>query len=71
MTWDVFLGIVALTGFVVTIGRIVSENTKAMQKLEDSIVRLDKTLNKQDKDIHDLDDTVKDHETRISILEHK
>ena len=71
MTWNVFLGIVALTGFLVTIGRIVSENTKAMQKLEDSIVRLDKTLNKQDKDIHDLDDTVKDHETRISILEHK
>ena len=71
MTWDVFLGIVALTGFLVTIGRIVSENTKAMQKLEDSIIRLDKTLNKQDKDIHDLDDTVKDHETRISILEHK
>lgn len=71
MTWDIFLGIVALTGFLVTIGRIVSENTKAMQKLEDSIARLDKTLNRQDKDIHDLDDTVKDHETRISILEHK
>ena len=71
MTWEVFLGIVALTGFVVTIGRIVSENTKAMQKLEDSIIRLDKTLNKQDKDIHDLDDAVKDHETRISILENK
>lgn len=71
MTWEIFLGIVALTGFVVTIGRIVSENTKAMQKLEDSIIRLDKTLNKQDKDIHDLDDAVKDHETRISILENK
>ena len=71
MTWEIFLGIVALTGFVISIGRIVSMNTKAMQKLEDSIVRLDKTLNKQDKDIHDLDDTVKDHETRISILEHK
>lgn len=71
MTWEIFLGIVSITGFVVAIGRIVSENTKAMQKLEDSIVRLDKTLNKQDKDIHDLDDTVKDHETRISILEHK
>ena len=71
MTWDTFLGIVALTGFLVTIGRIVSENTKAMQKLEDSIIRLDKTINKQDKDIHDLDDAVKDHETRISILENK
>lgn len=71
MTWEIFLGIVSITGFVVAIGRIVSENTKAMQKLEDSIVRLDKTLNRQDKDIHDLDDAVKDHETRISILEHK
>ena len=71
MTWEIFLGIVALTGFVVTIGRIVSANTKAMQKLEDSIIRLDATLNRQDKDIHDLDDTVQDHETRISILEHK
>ena len=71
MTWEIFLGIVALTGFVVTIGRIVSQNTRAMQKLEDSIVRLDTTLNKQDKDIHDLDDTVQNHETRIQLLEHK
>lgn len=71
MTWEIFLGIVALTGFVVTIGKIVSENTKALQKLEDSILRLDTTLNKQDRDIHDLDDTVQNHETRISILEHK
>ena len=70
MTWEIFLGIVALTGFVVTIGRIVSANTKAMQKLEDSIDRLDKTLNKQDGEIHHLDDTVANHETRISILEH-
>lgn len=71
MTWEIFLGIVALTGFVITIGRIVSANTKAMQKLEDSIVTLNTTLNKQDKDIHELDDTVQNHETRIQLLEHK
>ena len=71
MTWDVFLGIVALTGFVISIGRIVSMNTKAMQKLEDSIVRLDETIREEKKDINELDETVQNHETRIQLLEHK
>ena len=71
MTWDVFLGIVALTGFVITIGRIVSMNTKAMQKLEDSIIRLDETIREEKKDINELDDTVQNHETRIQLLERK
>lgn len=71
MTWEIFLGIVALTGFIVTIGKIVSENTKAMQRLEDSIVKLDETLKEEKKDINELDNTVQNHETRISVLEHK
>ena len=71
MTWEIFLGIVALTGFVISIGRIVSMNTKAMQKLEDSIVRLDETIRQEKKDIDDLDETVQNHETRIQLLEHK
>ena len=71
MTWEVFLGISALTGFVISIGRIVSMNTKAMQKLEDSIVKLDETIREEKKDISELDNTVQNHETRISILEHK
>ena len=71
MTWDVFLGLVALTGFVISIGRIVSMNTKAMQKLEDSIVRLDETIREEKKDINELDNTVQNHETRIQLLERK
>lgn len=71
MTWEIFLGIVALTGFVISIGRIVSMNTKAMQKLEDSIVRLDETIREEKKDIDDLDEAVQNHETRIQLLEHK
>ena len=43
MTWEIFLGIVALTGFVITIGKIVSANTKALTKLEDSILELNRT----------------------------
>ena len=71
MTWEIFLGIVALTGFVISIGRIVSMSTKAMQKLEDSIIKLDETIREEKKDIDNLDETVQNHETRISILEHK
>lgn len=71
MTWEIFLGIVALTGFVISIGRIVSMNTKAMQKLEDSIIKLDETIREEKKDISDLDDVVQNHETRITLLEHK
>ena len=71
MTWEIFLGIVALTGFVVTIGKIVSANTKALTRLEDSINRLDKTLGEQRRNINELDDAVQNHETRIQLLEHK
>lgn len=71
MTYEIFLGIVTLTGFVISIGRIVSMNTKAMQKLEDSIVRLDETIREEKRDIDNIDETVQNHETRIQILEHK
>ena len=71
MTWEIFLGIVALTGFVISIGRIVSMSTKAMQRLEDSILELNKTLTEEKKDLRDLDDTVQNHETRITLLENK
>lgn len=71
MTWEIFLGIVALTGFVISIGRIVSMSTKAMQKLEDSILELNKTIAEEKKDLNELDDVVQNHETRITLLENK
>lgn len=71
MTWEIFLGIVALTGFVITIGRIVSSNTKAMQKLEDSILELNKTITEEKKNVKELDGVVQNHETRITLLENK
>ncbi len=71
MTWEIFLGIVALTGFVITIGKIVSANTKALTKLEDSILELNRTITEEKKDISDLDEAVQNHETRIQLLEHK
>ena len=71
MTWEIFLGIVALTGFVISIGRIVSTSTKAMQRLEDSILELNKTLTEEKKNVKELDNVVQNHETRITLLERK
>ena len=71
MTWEIFLGIVALTGFVISIGKIVSANTKALTQLQDSINRLDKTLDKQGANIDSLESEVNEHETRITVLENK
>lgn len=71
MTWEIFLGIVALTGFVITISKIVSANTKAMQRLEDSILELNKTITEEKKNVKDLDEVVQKHETRITLLERK
>ena len=71
MTWEILLGIVALTGFVISIGRIVSMSTKAMQRLEDSILELNKTLIEEKKNVKELDETVQNHETRITLLENK
>lgn len=71
MTFEILSGLIVVVGFIITISRIVSANTKALTKLEDSISRLDVTLSEQKHNIHDLDDTLHDHETRISILENK
>lgn len=71
MTWEILSALIVLVGFIITIGKIVSANTKALTKLEDSINRLDSTLGEQKNNIHELDDIVQAHETRIQLLEHK
>lgn len=70
MSWEIFLGIVALVSFLISIGKIISSNTKALTQLQESIKHLNATLGEQGSNIHTLDDKVDNHETRISILEH-
>jgi len=71
MSWEIIAGFITLAGFVITICKIVSANTKALTKLEDSITRLDATLTAQGKDLEEIDKTVQNHETRITVLEQK
>lgn len=71
MSWEIIAGFITLAGSVITICKIVSANTKALTKLEDSITRLDATLTAQGKDLEEIDKTVQNHETRITVLEQK
>ena len=71
MDWQTLSSLIALVGFIITIGKIVSANTKALTQLQDSINRLDKTLDKQGANIDSLESEVNEHETRITVLENK
>ena len=62
---------IVLVGFIITIGKIIAANTKALTQLQDSINRLDKTLDKQGANIERVESEVNEHETRITILENK
>lgn len=71
MDWQTLSALIVLVGFIITIGKIVSANTKALTQLQDSINRLDKTLDKQGSNIESLESEVNEHETRITVLENK
>lgn len=71
MDWQNISALIVLVGFIITIGKIIAANTKALTQLQDSINRLDKTLDKQGANIDSLESEVNEHETRITILENK
>ena len=71
MTWEIFLGIATLVSFIVTIGKIISNNTKAIVSLEMTCKQLGDKEKEQGNDIKELQGTTADHETRITVLEHK
>ena len=71
MTWEIIAAIIALAGFIISIGKIVSNNTKALTEVKCSIDDLKETLSEQKRNVTEISDEVNDHETRITILEHK
>lgn len=71
MDWQNISALIVLVGFIITIGKIIAANTKALTQLQDSINRLDKTLDKQGANIDSLESEVNEHEIRITILENK
>ena len=64
MTWDIFLGIVAIVGFICTIGKLVSSNTKALTELTCAVNMIKEELNTSKADI-------KENEHKINSLENE
>ena len=69
MTWEIFLGIAALVAFIISVGKIISNNTKALTQLQCTIDSLKETIKRDEKHLHSLSDKVVEHETRISLIE--
>lgn len=75
MTWEIVLGIIALVGFLISVGAIVAKTSQMFATLNAAITMLTETLKEFKKDSKtdrkELHDMVDDHETRIVILETK
>ena len=73
MTWEIALGIFALSAFVLSIVAMVSKVTSAVSRLTESVDNLNKTIDEmrqRSRETHtELYRIVNDHETRITILE--
>lgn len=66
MTWEIVLGIIALVGFIMSIGKIVYNNTKAMTEMKVSLDDLKDALKASKDDIKHLKSDVADHEIRMT-----
>ncbi len=75
MTWEIFLGIVALVGFIGSIGLWISKLSKILAVLETTVSALSeaiKDFKNSSKETHkEMYDKLDDHETRITKLETK
>jgi hypothetical protein len=82
MTWEIVLGIIALVGFVGSIGVWVSKLSTTLATLSTTIELLVNTVKEFKSNSHETHNTlfkqigehsiqISDHETRIKILENK
>lgn len=80
MTWEIFLGIVALVGFIGTVGAWIGKLSKTLGILENTIQILNQTIGEFKKNSHVTHEklferltkdekTLENHEVRIKDLE--
>ena len=81
MTWEIFLGIVALVGFIITVMTPIIKLNTSITKLNIALEALQTSMNKIDNDNTEShrriwnhndsqDALIDDHEKRISNIEH-
>lgn len=71
MSWEIVVGIITLFGFVISIGKLISNNTKALTELQCSIDSLKKSLKRDENNLKIVEEKVDNHEIRITKLEVK
>ena len=71
MSWEIVVGIITLFGFIISIGKLISNNTKALTELQCSIDSLKKSLKRDEKNLKVVEEKVDNHEIRITKLEVK
>lgn len=71
MTWEIFLGIVALVGFLISIGGIIFKLSRVLTSLEATVKSLTETLQDSKTDRKDMHKKLDNHETRLVKLETK
>lgn len=71
MTWEIFLGIVALVGFLISIGGIIYKLSKVLTSLDITVKGLSETLKDSKTDRKEIHKKIDDHEQRIGKLEFK
>jgi hypothetical protein len=80
MTWEIALGIIALVGFIGTVGTWISKLSKTLGILENTIGILNRTIDEFKKNSHTTHEklferltedekTIENHEGRIKVLE--
>ena len=81
MTWEIFLGIVALIGFIISVMTPIIKLNTSITKLNVALEALQTSMNKIDNDNTEShrriwnhndnqDALIEDHEKRISNIEH-
>jgi septal ring factor EnvC (AmiA/AmiB activator) len=71
VTWEIFLGIVALVGFLISIGGIIFKLSRVLTSLEATVNSLKETLDDSKDDRKGMHKKLDNHETRLTKLEIK
>ena len=69
MTWEIFVGITVLFAFVVSVGKIIANNTQSMTEMKCSIDQLNKLLENYHDDVEKLAEKIGTIEERIRKIE--
>lgn len=75
MTWEIALGVIALTGFLITIGTLSARISAVLARLEVSVRELSAAVaahrSENGSDHRFFRQAVENHETRITVLEER